>query len=54
MVEAIAKLVEAIGDPLPRTWEKSVLPGRAKPRAKCAADNAGEKVARGGHGTIFF
>ena len=46
-VEAIAKLVEAIRDPRPRARGKTVLPGRAARRAERAADDAGEKMARG-------
>ena len=40
MVEAIAKLVEAIRDPRPRARGKTVWPGRAER----AADDAGEKM----------
>ena len=59
MVEAIAKLVEAIRDPGPRARGKTVLPGRAARRAERAADDAGEKVARDARlrarlGPLFF
>ena len=49
MVEAIAKLVEAIRDPRPRARGKTVWPGRAER----AADDAGEKMARGAPSTNF-
>ena len=44
MVEAIAKLVEAIRDPRPGARGKTVWPGRAARRAERAADDAGEKM----------
>ena len=50
MVEAIAKLVEAIRDPRPRARGKTVWPGRAERAGDAAGEKRPEERAGAGPG----